>query len=233
MRGRGLFHVTVLIGWTVLAGAANADAAIITAFGDINSPGSSTIGPVGLTPAPNNDNSTASPNVIPAQVFFNNLGPLEIEFVVENSGGTTEYAFSQNFINVNTVPWLGFNFELGFGTGDDFVPLTGGGGLDFDLPNADPLPTSSAYTVLDHQATTIGWTGGVVNPIVGGPSAPFSVAFAFAIDVPDGLALLHPQGLNRFTIRQTPITSTAPEPATAALLAMGLGIAGLRGRRRR
>jgi hypothetical protein len=217
------------------AAPGSAGAATITNFGTIIFTGTGTIGPAGSNPAPNNDNSVAaSPNAMSAQIFFNlnPLRPLDIEFVVADSGGTTEYFFTDTFTNVNTPPWFGFLFELGFGTGPGFVPVATTAGLDFDTPTRDPVPTSSVFTALAHDPTAIRWTGGRVNPLTGGQGPPFSVMFSFSFDVPDGLAALHPQGLNRFTLRQTAITS-APEPASTALLAAGLAVVALRRRARR
>jgi hypothetical protein len=216
------------------AGSGIAQAALITGFGTILAPGSGSAGPTGLNPAPNNDNTVApSANAMGANFFFTSLQPVDIEFVVANSGGTTEYFFTDIFTNVDTLPWLGFTMELGFGTGADFVRVPGTVGLDFDMPNGDPQPTSSVYSDLDHLSNVIRWTGGTVNPLVGGSGAPFTVIFTFSFDVPDGLASLHPQGLNRFTLRQTPLTTAVPEPASAALFGFGLALAALRRRNRR
>jgi hypothetical protein len=82
--------------------AAEAAAATIGSFGTSVFPGSSTgtIGPVGATLAPNNENAASpSPNVIPYSIFFNSPGTLDVEFVFANSGGTTEYRFTQTLIN--------------------------------------------------------------------------------------------------------------------------------------
>jgi hypothetical protein len=71
-----------------------------------------------------------------------------------------------------------------------------------------------------------------VNYLGGGAGAPFSVAFSLSLDIPDGLGALHPQGVNRFTLRSFPTAAQAPEPATAALLALGLAAAAARRRSR-
>jgi hypothetical protein len=64
-------------------------------------------------------------------------------------------------------------------------------------------------------------------PSVGG------ALFTFAVDVPDGLAALHPGGLDRFTLQATPVAAAPiPEPTTWLLMSAGLGLVALRGRRR-
>ena len=76
------------------------------------------------------------------------------------------------------------------------------------------------------------WSGATVNYVGGPGGAPFSVAFSLSIDVPDGVAALHPQGVNRFTLRSFPTAQQVPEPATAALLGVGLAWAAVRRRGR-
>jgi hypothetical protein len=57
------------------------------------------------------------------------------------------------------------------------------------------------------------------------------VVFAFAVDVPDDLAVANPYGVSRFTLRQTP-NASVPEPMSLWLVGSGL-IGGLLQRRRR
>lgn len=217
----------------LLAGAAMvsaAGAATISSVASTSLPGSSTgsIGPVGATPAPNNDNTAgASPNTVPASTFFNAPGSAEYEFVLAHSGGTTEHTFTQALVNNTGQPWSGFRFELGLGAGSSFTSASSPSGLDFDLPDRDPAPVSSQFTVLDHQAALLDWSGATV-PSIG------SVSFTFAVDVPDGLAAFHPEAQNRFTLRATPVLAAAPipEPATVLLLSGGLALVGWRRRRR-
>lgn len=195
----------------------------VTGISAFSLPGFSTgsLGPVGGTPAaPNNDNATGpSPNLIPYSIFFNAFGngSADFEFIVANSGGTTEYRFFTTLLVNNTgAAWAGYHFELGYGVGANFVRSGDSDLLDFDTPDMDPAPTSTVFTALNHQTDTLDWTGGVV------PS-PRPVAFTFAIDVPDNLQNFNPAGVNRFTLRQTP--TAVPEPAT--LLLAGTGLAGV------
>jgi hypothetical protein len=102
---------------TVLASGliGSAQAGLIASVTTLSLPGSSTgtIGPVGVTVAPNNDNATASsPSTLPYNIFFNTLGPLLVEFATSNSGGTTEYTLTQTFNDNTGHAWSGFVFEL-------------------------------------------------------------------------------------------------------------------------
>ena len=216
------------IALSLLSGAAaHAGAATITNISVFSLPGFSTgsVGPVGLTPNPNNDNAIAeSPNTIPSSIFLNTFGISEVEFILAPSGGTTEYRFTQALVNNTGLTWTDYHFELGFGTGAGFVRSGAIDLLDFDTPDMDPSPTSSVFTVLDHQPDTLDWSGGSVPAIS-------SVFFTLAFDVPDGLEAFNPSGLNRFTLRQFPTTASIPEPGT--LLLVGAGIAGVVATRRR
>jgi hypothetical protein len=213
----------------LLSGSAtHASAAVITAASVFSLPGFSTgsLGPVGVTPDPNNDNAAGpSANMIPSTVFMNTFGPIEIEFALQSSGGTTEYRFTQSLINNSGRTWTDYHFELGFGTGADFVRSTLFDPLDFDAPDMDPSPTSSVFPLLSHQPDTIDWSAGAVPAIS-------SLVFTLSLDVPDGLEAFHPLGVNRFTLRQVPTTPAAiSEPVTFLLI--GAGLAGIAGKRQR
>jgi hypothetical protein len=170
--------------------------------------------------------------LISVSIFFNSggLGPADMEFALTNSGGTTEYRVAPagfGLVNNTGSPFTGLLAELGFGTGANFVRSSAGDGLDFDTPDRDPMPTLPAFAALTHDTDGLRWNGGTI-PSVGG----FSIGLS--LDVPDGLQSFHPEGVNSFTLRLTPISDAAvPEPATTFLMLCGLSSIGiaLRGRR--
>jgi len=223
----------------VLAITARAEAAVITGINQFILPGFST-GSLTVPPSvsPNNDKATTpSTNTIATGGFgiFLNAGGFDIldyEFNIADSGGTTEYFFTTNVVNNSGIAWDDFHFQLGFGTGAAFVPVGAGFGLDFDTPDADPAATSTVFPVLNHQGNLVEWSGATVNYLGGPAGAPFSVAFSLSLDVPDAVAALHPEGANRFTLRSFPTAEQVPEPATIALLGVGLAWAAMRRRRR-
>ena len=98
---------------------------------------------------PNNDDvSGISPNVLlVTQKAYFAVGPVDIEFTVMDSGGTTEYTIIEGVDNGTGIPWSAYRIELGFGLGSSFVPSPAGDGLDFDALdyNSPPLFTGSGY----------------------------------------------------------------------------------------
>lgn len=186
------------------------------------------------TPFPNNDNSIApSPNQIRnfpglscTPKTFTEVAPIDTQLLVEPSGGTTEYFFTETVVNNTDVTWDGFSFRIGFGVNDEFAPpeliLVPSGfaipDFDFNGSGSDQQPTSSKFTQLIQDGSfRLEWSGGSVAPNE-------SVDFTFSIDVPDDLA--GNNFYNAFTIRQLPIaqpseTKAVPEP-TSILSFLGL-----------
>jgi hypothetical protein len=216
-----------LVGMGMLAAAADARAAVITGIGvTVTNNATGSLGPVGGVPiAPNNDNTgLPSPNVVASNHFLFNTLPIDFEFKLENSGGTTEYGFTPSFVNINFtgLNWTQFSFELGFGTGAGFVRSGALDGLDFDTPHGDPSAFSPMFGAVDHKEDSLFFSGGSVGSIK-------PAAFLFAVDVPDGLKAFNPY--ERITPNGEPAATPVPEPGTMMLL--GTGIAALVGRSRK
>lgn len=161
---------------------------------------------------PNNDNVVgASPNevVVTQKDFFGVNGVADIVFTVIDSGGTTEYFFVEGVSNSSGVAWDQYRIELGFGEGVGFVGSTPGDGLDFDTPDEDsPFDFSVFFpsAALEDEDTILAEGG--IFPYLAFTTPPFM----FSVDVPDGI--------DSFTLRQIPIA--VPEPASAALIGLGL-----------
>jgi hypothetical protein len=160
-----------------------------------------------VTLNPRNDNQTGGGTadnnvVIPLKRFdFNNY--IDIVFTVLSDDGTTEYKFTE-FVDNNTgINWSSYRMQLGSGTGTAFVPATTGS-LDFDAPGYDGPPTSAPLSTVATSPYQLTYSGGI--------QGTGAVPYTFRLDVPDGL--------NTFTLRQTPIA--VPEPASLALLSLAL-----------
>ena len=182
-------------------------------------------------------------------LFFKPVNAFDIVFNVESSGGTTEYSFLVGVVNFTGQTWGGYDFELGLGTGPDFVAIpSGDGGLDFDTPDRDPIPTSTLFsfgkdepeplfTMLRHADNVLAWSNGSLNgpPFVGAPGE--TGFFTFSLDVPDDIDSLPESAQTdrgyQFTLRQRPTSNPIiPEPSTSLLFGFGgLGGFGLIGGR--
>lgn len=213
------FRVVITLAAVAIA-AADAQAGEITGFS-----WSSGIASVGLNPiappvAPNNDGNVGpSPNVVFIhQKHYVGIGPVDIEFTVVPSGGTTEYRFMEGVQNDTGLPWTDYHMQLGFGMGASFVPSPAGDGLDFDAPAYDSPVSLLPFTTLTVTEDGIDAVGGVV------PNFTFVSPWVFHVDVPDGITA--------FTVRQYPTIDFIPEPG-AMSLALLSGLAFLRRHRPR
>lgn len=161
--------------------------------------------------APNNDDAVgASPNtVFVTQKDYVAVGPVDIVFSLTNSGGVSEYLFTEGVYNNTGLNWPAYHIELGFGFGTGFVKSTSGDGLDFDSPNYNsPFnfnPGGSFFPSVTVTEDDVYATGGVMNYL------SFAGYFRFTVDVPDGYT--------SFTVRQSPVV---PEPGSFAILSCGL-----------
>ena len=198
----------LLVAALALLPVSRAHAAVVVV--DISNPTASGPGLVSMSynnsfnNTPNNDNVAVSDNLLHAwQKDFGSIDYIDVEFLVTDSGGTTEYLFREGVNNSTGVAWTDYHLALGYGVGASFVPSGPGDGLDFDAPDMDSVYDFGPFTTLTITEDTIDAEGGVL------PNLAFD-EFDFPIDVPDGITA--------FTVRQLP---TIPEPATLGLLAIG------------
>lgn len=192
-----------------------ASAGTIMGVADVSGGGNAVIDPI-LTGDPNNDNISvpANSNMAVASKIFNANQPIDIVFEVETSGGTTEYRLSEGVANVTGIDFLMYTFELGFGTGADFVRSAAGDELDFDSPNIDPGPTSARYLTMAHSEDAVTFSQGTF-------ASGMTDAYTLSIDIPDFNAALMPASAQtadgyQFTLRQAP--SAIPEPGTIGIV---------------
>ena len=209
------------------AAATDARAAVITGIGTtVTNNATGSLGPVGGVPiAPNNDNTGGpSPNVVASNHFLFNTLPLDFEFKLENSGGTTEYRFTPSFLNIDftgrSVDAVLVRAGLRHGRG---LRAVGRGGWARLRPYGDPSAFSPFFPVVEHKADSLLFSGGSIGSIK-------PAAFFFAIDLPDNLQKFNPYELNHFTLRITP-NGTAPDPTPVpepgTMMLIGTGIAAL------
>lgn len=187
----------------------------------------------------NNDNVNAKQNFLSTDIRFAKVAPIDLIMEVMNSNGTSEYRYEAVILNNTTKPWIDFHFDLGFGTFnaagmDQFQRSNANDFLDFDFPDKDPGPMNFGqgagvikFMTLDYKADTIDWSNGLV-PI------GKSTLFFWDVDVPD-LNEQIPKSAAikdnnnqvvgyRFTVRLAP--TVVPEPSSALLVALGLGVLG-------
>lgn len=160
---------------------------------------------------PNNDDAVGpSPNpLVITQKAYTGIGPVDLLFTVEPSGGTTEYAFEEGVFNGTGLDWSAYRLELGFGVGADFTRSPSDDGLDFDAPEFNSgTQMSTFFPSVDEMEDEIYADGGIF-PDFGFSTPPFT----FSVDVPDGI--------ESFTIRQVPIAAV-PEPTTMALVMLAV-----------
>lgn len=186
--------------------------------------------PIVITQTPNNDNQTGgellTDNNIDVNIKrfdFNDF--IDIEFSVRPSGilggftDVTEYRVVESVDNATGLPWVGYRMQLGFGTGANFTPAGGAFGLDFDTPDKDAPPSSTAMTVVSHTNDEI---------VFSGFHGAGMQLYSFRIDVPDLFNTDDPL-LGAFTLRQIPV----PIPEPSAVVLAGLAMIGLAWQRRR
>jgi hypothetical protein len=213
-----LFLATI-VGGALVANIASAGV-ITSAAVDPLSPGLGTVSvPLILTLTPGNDNSSdplSGNDILVGTKAFESNEYIDIVFTVASSssptGPVTEYHVVETVDNDTGVDWIAHNMYLGFGTGAQFVASPAGDGLDFDTPEMDPLPSSTAFATVVVNQDHLHFSNGVHGSI--------QENYLFRLDIPNNIT--------SFTLRQIPVA--VPEPS---VLALGcLAIASLAGIRR-
>jgi hypothetical protein len=131
----------------------------------------------------------------------------------------TEYQVFESVDNNTGADWSSYKMYLGYGVGAAFVLSGLGDDLDFDTPDNDLPPTSSALPLVARpDEDSLVFSGGI--------HGSGAESYRFRVDVPDVPTFPH---FSKFTLRQIPCP--VPEPCTLTLA--GLVLAGLAWHRRR
>jgi hypothetical protein len=158
---------------------------------------------------PDNDNSdTPGDNLIVVVKRIDFLSPIHIDFTVAPDGNryATEYEIVE-FVDNNTgVDWYSYTFQI--------IPELIDDGLDFDTPNMDPIPSSTAFSTILHLEDMLMFSGGL--------HSPGAESYIIRIDVPDNIS--------SFTLMQSP--AIVPEPGTLAMMVIGLALSAIGLRKR-
>lgn len=160
---------------------------------------------------PNNDNQFGpSPNRIDiSKDIFALHGPIDIQFNVFNSGGTTEYFISEDVINSTVTSWAGYAFQLGYGVLGGFQQSNPFDFLDFDAPFYDSPPRSSVFsTYFGDGDELIFFSGAWLAGTTGNQLLSFDIP-DYSSRVPDGAQIRDSSGAiigYQFILRQMPLT---------------------------
>ena len=123
------------------------------------------------TNADNDNSSTVGDNPTVAVKRFDN-GTIDINFTVAPDGDpaiATQH-HSVEFVDNNTgIDWTSYIFQL--------IPGVAGDGLDFDTPDMDPAPSSSAFSNVQHYEDMLVFSNGV--------HSSGAELYTVRIDVPD------------------------------------------------
>lgn len=187
------------------------------------------------------------------------VGPLEgnpayidlvftVESVFDAVTGITEYAVTEDLLNISGASLGGVEYQLGFGTGSDFVAnlSTPDDGLSFDegLVGFDnPLPQSDSFSfclacsnsdritfqagaLADQDTAEIEFQLDIPDLFFEGDGFNIPAAFLLPPDDDNGFA-----GGYTFTLRQTP--ALVPIPGAAWLFGSAVGLLVFRSRKHR
>ncbi|MGD0446309.1 MAG: PEP-CTERM sorting domain-containing protein [Edaphobacter sp.] len=142
-----------------------------------------------------------------------------LDFTLTGGGNTFTFSLPSNPTPDSSTIGTSFTLDnimvteglIGFSTDITFSNLSSGGGLDFPIPAAPPLPG----TEIDLVGPQL-YSGTEASPIFSATSTPF--------------ILSEPKGIDEFTLAI--VDTSVPEPASFGLLATGLLAAAGMARRR-
>jgi hypothetical protein len=193
---------------------------------------------------------------------FDSLEPIDIPFLVEDSGGVTEYLFIEGIINATEEDWLDFHLEIGVEMDEEFVKMSEfdsqNYGLDFDTPDNDPTPAffriieggegeddtvDPVFNSVDHLQDQLAFYNGVLPPLDELNDVEDLPFVAFSIDVPD-VPEEYREELEdsyEFILRQYPtldgegldVDEVDPIPEPGTMFLLGFGLLGFAGMRRK
>lgn len=173
-----------------------------------------------LFPADDPNSLFGVPKLLKQEVATD-LGPFDLEIKVlnipESSTGPVKIELEKDVVNASGFDWTDFHMELGFGTGDNFVPISGtplAGLLSFgDAP--PPADVSGAFDLTGFGPGTQWYDGSLPQ----GGIANFWMLICIdpLLDELDGTL----DGMTTFTLRQY---ATVPEPASGLLMFAGLAL---------
>jgi hypothetical protein len=174
--------------------------------------GTVTVVNYGSDPTKLNDDNTAGwpkTHFVSHDVSFAKTDYIDRVYRVNDTEGVTEFNFEDNIINGTANNWTTVQVQLGFGTGDNFIPAAAGE-LDFDWPDKDSGLATNGWAKV-HDQYAIGYTAAVAL-------APgLSVKLFYSVDVPDYDPEAMPgayveEGVYQFTLRTIP----GPKPGGAS-----------------
>ena len=139
---------------------------------------------------------------------------------IQESGGVTEYLFSQDITNNSGLDWAGYTLRLSLGWDTEssivFSTLADGYNFDTDTGISEPNPTYPEFLTLLHEHDSLTYTGLIPNNS--------TINITYSIDVPDGLSV------DMIWVMEKPL---APVPIPPALYLFGTGLLGLIGMARK
>ena len=159
---------------------------------------------------------------------FNGLEPIDIEFNVQNSGGTSEWKTNEFVKNNSGAEWRDFHFELGIGTGIGFVRFSANNLFMFSNPptaNSVSIDVGAGVGVLRPFEESFGTNSALLEYISTSGSGVLSNPINI-LRFPN-LSIQIPDGIDKFTLRETPTTDGKRIPEPSTILLTFLGLAGL------